>query len=375
MKKLLIPILLFTCIACSNEKINTIIERENGIYMSMNYPITNIKKLDQKIKKDIDIIYDDFKAKNVKNSELNIDYDYYKNGNYISIVLKISESNNQNKETITTYFFDINKNKFLNLNDVIDGYSDNLFSFDNKYLYTYLNNDNNYIVNKYLLSNLKLKINWKKIEIEKVVASQPNRRVLNPDDKFVALTFDDGPSPYTKELIDTLKKNNATATFFILGNKVKAYKTVLKESIQNGNELGNHSYNHKWLIKLDSEHMLTQINDTQKIIQECLGYTPVLFRPTYGSVNNNMKKITNLDIVLWTVDTLDWKYKSVDKIVKMATKNIKDGDIILMHEIHKRSIEAVKQIIPILKKQGFTFVTISELREIQKIRSYEKNSS
>lgn len=91
-------------------------------------------------------------------------------------------------------------------------------------------------------------------------------------------------------------------------------------------------------------------------------------RPTYGSINNRLRNNIDLDIVLWSVDTMDWKYKSIDKIVSRATKNVKDLDIILMHDTYKRTVEAVKKIIPILKKQGFQFVTISELNEVKALR-------
>lgn len=359
-------------VGCANEKINTIIEEDNNVFISLNYPITNIKKLDKKIKKDVDNIYDDFKKNCIKDSELNIDYTYNKNNNYISIVLKIYINTNEKKEYVKTYFYDINKNKFLDINDIIDGYKNIYFSIDNEYFYTYINNDSNYIKNEYQLKNLNLKINIEKIETKKTnILYESNNKVLNPKDKFIALTFDDGPSIYSSSLLKVLEDNNINATFFILGNKVKIYNNVLNQSLKDGNELGNHSYNHKWLIKLDEDDLKTQIDDTQNIIKQYTGYTPTLFRPTYGSINDKVKKASDLDIVLWTIDTLDWKYNSVNRIVNNATKRVKDGDIILMHETYKRTVEAVKQIIPILKNKGFTFVTVSELREIQKLRNYE----
>ena len=97
---------------------------------------------------------------------------------------------------------------------------------------------------------------------------------------------------------------------------------------------------------------------------------PTLLRPTYGSVNKLIKNL-NMDIVLWTVDTMDWKYKSVNKIVSKATSNLKDGDVILMHDIYKRSANALDKIITEIKKQGFEIVTVLELKEIQKLRKYE----
>ena len=193
--------------------------------------------------------------------------------------------------------------------------------------------------------------------------------MIDPKLPVVALTFDDGPSRYTKDIIDTLKSNNVNATFFVLGNKIEIYKDIISESIKNGNEIGNHSYNHKWLSKLSTNELLDQINKTQDILKETVNYTPTCFRPTYGSVNNRIRKSINLSITLWTIDTKDWKINSVDRIVERAIKDIEDGDIILMHDIFQRSSEALKKIIPRLKEQGYQFVTISELEEVKLLRT------
>ena len=160
------------------------------------------------------------------------------------------------------------------------------------------------------------------------------------------------------------------ATFFVLGNKVEDYQEVLKKSVSYHNELGNHSYNHKWLSRLPINSLKEQIEKTQQILQETLSYQPKYLRPTYGSVNDRIRKNTDLKIILWTVDTKDWKIKNVDRIIEKATTNIEDGDIILMHDIFERSSQALEKIIPILKEQGFQFVTISELEEVKKIRGY-----
>ena len=171
-----------------------------------------------------------------------------------------------------------------------------------------------------------------------------------------------------------LNKYDIKATFFVLGNKVEIYQDVLKESLKNGNEIGNHSYSHKWLIKLNKNELEKQIYKTQEIIKKTTGYTPTLLRPTYGSVNNNIKKLTDFKITLWNVDTLDWKYKSVNRIVNRAVKNPKDGNIILMHDIHERTVKAVEKIIPMLKEDGYDLVTVSELRDIQVLRDKMKTN-
>ncbi len=394
-----------------DQNINTVIEENKNIIVGINYPTTGYKKIDNLIKNDVESIYNKFKdeyesfSNLVDKSELNIDYTYnILNDNYITILLNIyiNSSKIDNKiNYVKSYNYDIKKDKLLNINDIItkdkfrkvnsltkkyiiNNYKDFIsikslnnsfnkydnFSFDSEYLYIYFNPDNvNYNdIIEVLIPLKKININFNKKEtLQKT--SIPINNIVDVNKKVVALTFDDGPSKYTKDLIKVLKDNDAVGTFFILGNKVEIYSDTLSTLISNGNEIGNHSYNHKWLTKVDDNELKNQIDKTQNIIYNTLNYTPSNFRPTYGSINNHMRKNIDLNVVLWNVDTMDWKYKSVDKIVSRATLNTKDLDIILMHDTKGRTVEAVKKIIPILKNKGFTFVTVSELQEIKKLRN------
>lgn len=194
-------------------------------------------------------------------------------------------------------------------------------------------------------------------------------RIIDINKKVVALTFDDGPTKYTNEILDLLKKYNACATFFIVGNKIDLYTDTLNKMINNGNEIGNHTYSHKWLTKLDNNDLKNEINKTQDILYTKFKYTPTNFRPTYGGINKHVRKNIKLNIIMWNIDTKDWKYKNINTIVSRATKNTKDLDIILMHDTKKRTVEALKIIIPSLKNKGFNFVTVTELQEIIKIRN------
>jgi len=412
MKKIYLFFIILLLTGCSKSnydiKIETIIENKNQYKIGINYPKTGLNKLDKEIEKYINNTYKNFtKNKNNFNSldtldELNIDYTFYKNKNIISIT--IFKEENKNKE-ITTYNYDYKKNKFItidefvdsgliylksntilfnrygniiNINKIKENLNNKLFSIDNEYLYLYYPIDsitdsyNEIIIIDIPLKDLNIKseitkktstddIN-NKIDIEKV------NKIIDTNSKIVALTFDDGPSIYTKEIIEILKENDVVATFFILGNKVELYKDTLKLSLEYGNEIGNHTYNHKWLTKLNDTEIKKQIEDTQNIIKNNLGVIPKLFRPSYGSINKRVRKDINLDIVLWNIDTMDWKYKNIDKIVDRAVKNTKDGDIILMHETYKRTKDSLEKIISILKDKDFSFVTISELKEIQSLR-------
>lgn len=395
------------------------IEEEKGLLIGINYPITNIPNFDRQIEKEIQQIYDQFQKDYEdfddlkEKSELNIDYQYQIIQNrYYSVVLKVFIANSSLAHPINyvkTFVFDQTEDRILTLADLIpqnqkksflaqlqirllERYKDcllldeikekitdnldqyELFGLEKDHIVLYFNPAD---ITASYCSIVELPIPYAKIGLEnleqksEIVMKEEwveEKRVLDPKDKFIALTFDDGPSQYTKELIEYLKEKNVNATFFILGNKVVPYQDTLRLSLTYGNELGNHSYNHKWLLKLGMEDYEEQIQKTQDIIHDTLGYTPVLMRPTYGDVTEEMRKHTKLDIALWNVDTLDWKYKSVNKIVAKALANPKDGNIILMHDIHKRTIEAVKKIVPKLQEMGYQLVTVSELKEVQFLR-------
>lgn len=396
----------------------TIIEHDQNTLIGINYPITNQKKLDKIIKKDIEKQHRSFKKNNQSNysshqkSELNIDYSFQKIANYYNISTNTYLSNSKQaltKNYIKTYVYDLKKKKLLTLKDILpEGdlyyltkYTKNFliknstlpkniiytkikqnyntyqnFTFDQDYLYLYFDSHtftyNNFQI-KIPLENLNpiIDIDQKAINTINTKIKVPTK-ILDPSKKFIALTFDDGPSIYTKDILKILKKYHSNATFFVLGNKVEIYQDTIRQSIQDGNEIGNHSYSHKWLIKLNEEELNEQISKTQNIIKNTTGYTPKLLRPTYGSVNQKIKELKNFQIVLWNVDTLDWKYKNIDRIVSRATQHAKDGNIILMHDIHQRTVKALEKIIPILQKQGFELITVSEMEEIKFLRSKRK---
>lgn len=392
LKLLIVFILFFFITSCFfknkyTPNVHTIIENDSNKLIAINYPETKIKKIDNKIEAYIKKVYKDFNNReNIKSlkfkDELNIDYDLFEFDNYVSIVINTYMNINKNSNTlIETYLFDLKNNKFLDINNIIntdkivvENPNINLdkFFIDSKHIHIYDDKEYKFKIDKIeFKKNISINNNLNTTFIDNDIDSVKVSNIIDSNKKVIAITFDDGPSRYTKKIIDILKENDAVATFFVLGNKVESYQETLKKSIEYGNEIGNHSYNHKWLIKLNDTQIKEQIEKTQTIIYETLGYTSTLLRPTYGSVNKSVRKSSDLRIVLWNVDTMDWKYKSVDRIVKRATSNLKDGNIILMHDTYSRSAEALKKIIPIIKKEGFELVTISELLEI----NYLKNNA
>ncbi|MBF8982396.1 polysaccharide deacetylase family protein [Lutibacter sp. B2] len=193
------------------------------------------------------------------------------------------------------------------------------------------------------------------------------------DEKLVALTFDDGPHPrFTPKILDVLKEYDAKATFFMLGKHVKLYPKVVKRVAKEGHEIGNHTYTHIDVKANSSQKIQDEFKKTQEIVYEVTGKKPTLFRPPYGFYNSIVKNITSKEgcrIVLWSThqDSKDWSCPGVNKIVNTVVKKTKNGDIVILHDYvvgESDTIEALKTILPELKKKGFKFVTVSELLEI-----------
>lgn len=183
-----------------------------------------------------------------------------------------------------------------------------------------------------------------------------------PKKKRVALTFDDGPhNTNTLKILELLDKYNAKATFFMLGNRVDFYPNIAKEIVARGHEPGNHTWSHKDLTTLSKEDINLEIERTNKAIQKATGKEPTVYRPPYGSINNQVREAVNMPPILWTVDTEDWKSRDANKVLKEVQKAVKDDSIILMHDIHNSTVEAVELVLKFLAKEGYECVTVSEL--------------
>lgn len=400
MKKLLILLVLLTFTGCTKEKYNyihTSINKDKE-FSIIEYPVFGIFELDNAISKDINHIKNEFNNEKKEDSELNIDFEYQIiNENYISIIIKATTFIDKKEEKIYTYLFDKNNNKFIDIGDILNkkelitNIKKEFKAKYNKKINNSVNLDKYYIGKNYLtfyinlskkeyliqipLEDIKFNfvINEKnKLDVDNINSIKKEEKTIDINKPIVALTFDDGPSKYTNEILDILKDNGICATFFVLGNKVPYGQETLLKMLENGNEIGNHTYNHKWLAHLDEIEIKNQISKTQEVIFEYTRYLPKVFRPSYGDIPKEMRKEINLEVTLWNVDTLDWKLKNKKQIIKRATRNTKDGDIILMHDTYKRTKDAIPEIINTLKKKGFQFVTISELNEIKKLREYNE---
>lgn len=186
--------------------------------------------------------------------------------------------------------------------------------------------------------------------------------------KMVALTFDDGPGKYTKSILKCLDKNDAHATFFVLGNSVNNYKSSIKKADLIGCEIGSHSFDHSNLSILSSKGIKSQMNRTDKKLKKIIDHGASLMRPPYGAINSSVKKSVKKPVITWNIDTRDWETRSALSTYKSVIKNARDGDIILMHDIHGSTKTAALKIIPELKKRGYQLVTVSELAEYKGVK-------
>lgn len=187
-------------------------------------------------------------------------------------------------------------------------------------------------------------------------------RWIDPAKPMIALTFDDGPyAPVGNRIMDSLEKYNGRATFFVVGNRVSTYKTEIKRMYDNGHEIGNHTYEHKYLTKLNAAEIRSQIDRCNSAIAAVTGEAPGLVRLPGGLKNATVLENVKFPIVMWNIDTLDWKTRNAQSTYDAVMSKVKDGDIILMHEIHAPSGDAAVRLIPDLTAKGFQLVTVSEL--------------
>ncbi|RKV93530.1 MAG: hypothetical protein D8G53_12840 [Candidatus Saccharimonas sp.] len=182
--------------------------------------------------------------------------------------------------------------------------------------------------------------------------------------KVIALTFDDGPGPYTAHLLDVLDQYGAKATFFLIGSKVSSQANVVRSIHARGHQLGNHSWSHPELPKLPVDQIAGEIDRTNDAIKQATGVTPAILRPPYGAVNGvvlEQLRLRGMSSILWSVDTRDWADRNSDIVCSRAVAGAQPGAIILMHDIHQTSVGAVPCILSALKQQGYSFVTVQGL--------------
>lgn len=195
-----------------------------------------------------------------------------------------------------------------------------------------------------------------------VVENRLKTNQIHYEVKRIALTFDDGPNGiYTEKLLDGLKKRNVKATFFVTGENIKGNEEIIKRMYEEGHLIGNHTYSHVNLVKLSFESACEEINTTNAWIYNLTGYEVEYIRPPFGAWTKELKTETDMAIVMWNVDPLDWKEQNSEIVSGRIIRNVKSGDIVLLHDIFGSSVEAALKVIDELTKQGYIFVRVDEL--------------
>ena len=202
--------------------------------------------------------------------------------------------------------------------------------------------------------------------------------VVDPDGPMVAFTFDDGPySPVTDRIVAAFEKNGGSCTFFNLGERWESGMTDYIRSGQNavakGDEIATHTYNHPDLTTLSPEAIRNQVNKSCKLIEKNTGKPVALLRPPGGAVNETVSASVGKPMILWSVDTQDWKNRDADMVYDTAISQIQDGSVVLMHDLYETTATAVERLLPELKKQGYQFVTVSELCEYRNVELEDGN--
>lgn len=185
--------------------------------------------------------------------------------------------------------------------------------------------------------------------------------------KIVALTYDDGPSKIsTEKLLALLEKYGARATFFVNGNRADANKELVQKIVSKGSEIGNHTLDHIWLSKSNEAEIKRQIYGNENLLRFISGQEgEMLLRPPYGDVNQQILELIDIPFIMWSVDSRDWEVQSVSQISQNVTKDIKDGDIIIMHDGYETTIDATREVLEELKNRNFMIVGVSELFELK----------
>ena len=288
--------------------------------------------------------------KEYQNINTHIEYPYFNNtliDNYINNYLSNIITNTNYEENLFIDYDYYEENEVINLS-----------------MYTY--KEQGKIVNNNTI-NFKIDINTNKITTtttkkkSNIYYDFYKQKLIDKTKPMIALTFDDGPNYNTSKVLDILEKYNVKATFFILGTNIKGNEDIIERMDKLGMEIGNHMYSHKLVTRLKEDQLKGEITKVDTLISDITGKYPTLIRPSYGTYNKKIKKAVDRPIIIWNVDTLDWKSHNSKKISNRLLKNTKNGNIILMHDIYSATANSLEITIPKLLEMGYQLVTVSDL--------------
>lgn len=184
-------------------------------------------------------------------------------------------------------------------------------------------------------------------------------------DKTVAFTFDDGPSGrFTQQLLEGLEEREAKATFFLCGYRMELYPDLPAQILEAGHEVGLHGYSHDSMCQMSREQLEAELDKTQDFLYELTGKRVKTLRPPGGENSGLLRQVAQekgLSLIHWSVDPRDWATQDCQQVINNLLKEIEDGDIILMHDMSQSSVDAALEVMDQLAKEGYRFVTVSEL--------------
>lgn len=356
---------------------SSIVYNDDNNDINVIYPRFNNDDINNIITSYIYTYVKKFRLNSGSNKVLNIKYDLYYFNDYVNVVFNIDNS--------------LSNIKYKNI--LLDFKNEKLAYISNLYEKDYLINEINSLINlkyssdiydkiknsnvdnhTYIINDNKIDVYFNDIDFGTLsyipmvsIIGDNNSEIVSKDDnldnsdkKFIAFTFDDGPSKYTSELIDTLELNNSSATFFMLGNRMKYNTDIVKKVYNSNSEIGTHTYSHKRLTSLSNDEIYNEINSSEIIFNDITGDHLKYLRPPYGSYNDHIKGL-GYNIILWNIDPKDWLTRDSKKIYNSVLNNACDGCIVLMHDIYPETIEAVKMLIPTLNEMNYEVVSISNL--------------
>lgn len=347
-------------------------------FISIYYPKFFHSNIDSTIHATVDELVEEFKD---EEGRLFVDYSSYDlMENYCSVLLTIDKNG---VITHKAWVFDLEEDVVITMHDIFS--SDVLVKLEA--LIEYEGKSDQSVVssldeleNYYLLGNelilffecdeekrvaisLALLEPWIRSSFSYLLINNSDVRVIDPTKPMVALTYDDGPHPeVTERILNVLKENNCAATFFVLGSRIANHRSLIERMIAEGSEIGNHTFGHQDMRNLNKVQLNDQISAWEDALKEVdATYQMKLMRPTYGATNDFVVNNTSYPLILWSIDTLDWSKKDSDYVVEKVLKEVKDGSIILMHDMYDSTAEATEILVPELIKRGYQCVTISEL--------------
>lgn len=356
----------------------------NNYTYNVKYPLYKNNEFNNKLKN----ITTNYINKYKGNSNLIINYKIlrYKNLNQIIMYIKINKSFNKQINKTLIYYYNKSINKEVKYDDIFkNDYQNKIkelsnIDINNNILFDYKG------INIYKNETTKEIIKYKDIytylneeyinELDKDIKNIIKEMKRYKGKKIVSITFDDGPSKNTNYLLDELKIRNVKATFFLVGYNILKYEDAIKKMQKDGHLIGNHTYNHYNLNKLNIDQVKNEVQLVDDMIFKLTRETTKVIRPPYGNYTDEMLININKSFIIWSLDTLDWKSRNADMVYNAIINNVQDGDIILLHDLYSTSVEGALRAIDYLKKNNFEFVTVEKLAQLKnkKIETNKKYS-